>query len=326
MLDYKNFFFKPTISIIITIYNGERYLRECLNSIKNQTLKEIEIICVDDGSNDNSYNILKEYIEIDNRFTLMRKAHSNAGDARNMGLEKAKGEYLLFLDCDDYFNKNLCYSAYNKAKLFGADIVFFEYETLRDDDNKIQTKRIHLDSNILCNCTFSSKQMEKNLFQITAPCAWNKMFNGKFVKKNKLKFQSLSNTNDLYFTKTAISQAKRMVGLREVLVTYRINLKNSTQGKKDKSPLDFYEAYKKMKEFLIENGKYEKLKKSFIYDVISCTLWNYNTVSLVQSKDSIKKIFWDEGLRMFELDKFFENNNEIDEVCDNFKEIFLNKK
>ena len=95
MLDYKNFFFKPKISIIITIYNGERYLRECFNSIKNQTLKEIEIICVDDGSNDNSYNILKEYIEIDNRFTLMRKAHSNAGDARNMGLGKAKGIFRL---------------------------------------------------------------------------------------------------------------------------------------------------------------------------------------------------------------------------------------
>ena len=66
-----------------------------------------------------------------------------------------------FLDCDDYFNKNLCHSAYNKAKLFEADIVFLEYEALRDDDNKKQTKRIHLDSNILCNCTFSSKQMEK---------------------------------------------------------------------------------------------------------------------------------------------------------------------
>ena len=322
----KEFKEKPKVSIIVTIYNGEKYLRECLDSIKNQSLREIEIICVDDGSNDNSCNILKEYTEIDNRFMIIRKKHSNAGDARNVGLKMAHGEYLLFLDCDDYFNKDLCCNAYNKAKLFEADIVFFEYETLMEVDNKKQIKRIPLDSNILCNCTFSSKQVQKNLFQITAPCAWTKMFNRKFVKKNKLKFQSLSNTNDLYFTKTAITQANRMVGLKEVLVTYRINLKNSTQGKKDKSPLDFYHAYKQMKKFLMERGKYETFKKSFIYDIISCTLWNYNTVNLSQSRESIKQIFREEGIAFFEIDKFFENSTEIDEVCKNFQEIFFNKK
>ncbi|MBP3502936.1 MAG: glycosyltransferase family 2 protein [Clostridia bacterium] len=326
MFDYniiKKIKTRPKVSIIITVYNGEKYLRECLESIKGQTLSEIEIICVDDGSTDNSYNILKEYKKNDSRFKVIKKEHSNAGDSRNFGLKNANGKYLLFLDCDDYFSKDLCNDTYNKAKLFDADIVFFEYETLMDDGNKKELKKIPLDSNILCNCTFGAEQLQDRLFQITAPCAWTKLFNRKFVIKNGLKFQSLGNTNDLFFTKTAITQAKRMVGLKKVLVTYRTNLKNSTQGKKDKSPLDFYDAYKQIRSFLIEKGIYENLKESFICDVISCAVWNYNTVKLEKSKEAIKEIFNKEGIKLFEIDKLFEKNNEIDEVYKKFKELFI---
>ena len=86
---------RPKVSIIITVYNGEKYLRECLDSIKGQTLSEIEIICVDDGSIDKSYNILKEYAKNDSRFKVIKKEHSNAGDSRNLGLKNANGKYLI---------------------------------------------------------------------------------------------------------------------------------------------------------------------------------------------------------------------------------------
>ena len=188
MLDYniiKKIKTRPKISIIITVYNGEKYLIECLESIKAQTLSEIEIICVDDGSIDNSYNILEKYAKKDDRFKVIKKEHSNAGDSRNLGIKNARGKYLLFLDCDDYFNKDLCKDTYNKAKLFDADIVFFEYETLVDDGNKKELEKIPLDSNILCDCTFSAKQIQDKLFQITAPCAWSKLF--KISKSKKYK-------------------------------------------------------------------------------------------------------------------------------------------
>ena len=99
--------YTPKVSVIIPVYNVEQYLRECLNSVIKQTLKEIEIICVDDGSTDNSLDILKEYAEKDHRITIITQKNLHAGVARNAGLSIAKGEYLSFLDSDDFFELNL---------------------------------------------------------------------------------------------------------------------------------------------------------------------------------------------------------------------------
>ena len=95
--------YTPKVSVIIPVYNVEEYLRECLDSIVKQTLREIEIICVDDGSTDNSLEILKEYAKKDNRITVITQKNLHAGVARNAGLAVAKGEYLSFLDSDDFF-------------------------------------------------------------------------------------------------------------------------------------------------------------------------------------------------------------------------------
>lgn len=94
----------PKISIIIPVYNAEKYLYDCLDSLINQTLKNTEIICIDDGSTDNSYEILCEYAAKDNRFIILQQENKGAGAARNKGMEIAKGEFLAFLDADDFLN------------------------------------------------------------------------------------------------------------------------------------------------------------------------------------------------------------------------------
>ena len=93
---------KPTVSIIIPIYNKEKYLNNCISSIKNQSLKDIEVICVDDGSTDNSLSTLKSYTSDDSRFKIIKQENRGPGLARNVGLENATGEYVLFLDADDW--------------------------------------------------------------------------------------------------------------------------------------------------------------------------------------------------------------------------------
>ena len=107
----------PKISIIIPVYNAENYLRECLDSIINQTLKEIEVICIEDGSSDSSVTILYDYQHRDERITIINQLNSGSGNARNKGIERAKGEFIAFMDSDDYYTtKNTLAKMYNKAK------------------------------------------------------------------------------------------------------------------------------------------------------------------------------------------------------------------
>ena len=97
----------PKISVIIPVYNAEKYLRVCLDSVVNQTLEDIEIICVNDGSTDKSSNILKEYAEKDGRIIILTQKNQGAAIARNKGISVAKGEYLSLLDCDDFFELDM---------------------------------------------------------------------------------------------------------------------------------------------------------------------------------------------------------------------------
>ena len=115
----------PKVSVIIPVYNVEAYLRQCLDSVVNQTLRDIEIICVDDGSTDGSRAILEEYSEKDSRFKVIKQNHSNAGACRNAAMAIAKGEYLGFVDADDFCDLTLFEKAYTKAKSDDADVVIW---------------------------------------------------------------------------------------------------------------------------------------------------------------------------------------------------------
>ena len=112
------------VSVIIPVYNVELYLRECLDSIVNQTLKEIEIICIDDCSTDNSYSILEEYSKKDVRFRILKNiSNIGSGPTRNIGIREAKGQYISFIDSDDYISNNYLNDLYNTAIKYNSDIV-----------------------------------------------------------------------------------------------------------------------------------------------------------------------------------------------------------
>ena len=117
---------EPKISIIIPVYNVEKYLRECLDSCVNQTLEDIEIICVDDCSTDNSYKILEEYQQKDSRIRIFQQEENKKqGAARNKGMEFATGEYVWFVDSDDYIDTKACQILYDAIKEFNVDMLCF---------------------------------------------------------------------------------------------------------------------------------------------------------------------------------------------------------
>ena len=148
---------QPKVSIIVPIYNVEEYLVKCLDSLVNQTLKEIEIICINDGSTDNSLEILKAYAQKDDRITVINKKNSGVSDARNTGLEMANGEYVMFVDSDDYLEIQTCQSIYEKIKKDNSNLLIFNY-FLVTQETKHRAKEL---DNILTD-KFTFKQCPDN--------------------------------------------------------------------------------------------------------------------------------------------------------------------
>ena len=172
---------KPKVSIIIPIYNHEKYLRECLDSVINQTMNDIEIICVNDGSTDGSLDILKEYANNDNRLKIVDKKNTGLGPSRNVGLDYISGEYVMFLDSDDMLRNNACEVAYGKIKESNSDILSFGWNVFTDTNNPVY-KKISKDYKLVDkNISFMNKDWEKAL-NTDHPYSVNKIYKTDFLK------------------------------------------------------------------------------------------------------------------------------------------------
>ena len=192
---------KPKVSIVIPVYNAEKYLKQCLNSIISQTYHNIEIICIDDGSNDNSLNILKRYAEDDNRFIVLKQQNQGAAVARNEGIKRAAGKYIIFLDSDDYFSIDLIDKNLNKAEKFNTDITIFKAVTFESETGKTRILNDEIDKfKAYFNKTFSITDIPNNIFNSFLLVPWNKFYRTDFIKKNGLYFQNIKRSNDIYFT------------------------------------------------------------------------------------------------------------------------------
>lgn len=286
----------PKVSVIIPVYNAEKYLRQCLDSVIGQTLQEIEIICIDDGSTDRSLAILHEYENADSRITVLTQENGYAGVARNYGMSVAKGEYLSFLDSDDYFEPSLLEKTYQQAKRIDADIVMCGAKRYHQKTGKTENMPWALDMNYLpTKQPFSRKDIPYNIFQITTSAPWSKLFKRAFIQAAEIQFQDTRNSNDLYFTAAALALADKIGYVNEPLVYYRVGQSNTIQLQKDQSPKDFYKALCAVREKLQEQGLYLDLKESFLKSVVSHCDHNFKTISLdalsLEERDEIMQEF-----------------------------------
>ena len=296
--------YMPKVSVVMPVYNVEEYLREALDGVRNQSLKEIEIICVDDGSTDNSLEILKEYAQKDNRITVIRQNNLHAGVARNAGLAVARGEYLSFLDSDDIFEPTLLEETYKLAQKEESEIVFYQYTRYNNETKEKETvggiNRRFSDDVVY---TVSTEDLKENLFTTCNPMPWNKLIKRDFVVKENLHYQNLPASNDVCFSLTTIACAKKITLYYKSLVCYRYNRSNSLKNTRDKNPLNFYEAYKGIYNTLQEKGLYEKYKKTFLTSLISSSLWTMNNTE--KARDKVKNFIKEEI-----IPKFIQNNEE----------------
>ena len=270
------------VSVIIPVFNVEKYLDKCLESLVNQTLKEIEIICVDDGSTDNSMQILKKYESEYSNVIVVSQENAGAGAARNNGLRIAKGEYLSFLDSDDFFEVNMLEEAYEKAVADKADMVVFKSDQYYEDSDEFKQVTWTLRyKKIPPYMPFARRQMTDNVFKVFVGWAWDKLFRTEFVKEHNLLFQEQRTSNDMLFVFAATVLAKRITVVPEdkVLAHQRRNNSSSLSNTREKSWQCFYNALNALKKRLEDEGIFEELEQDYVNYALHFSLWNLNTLA-----------------------------------------------
>lgn len=268
------------VSVIIPVYNVEPYLKQCMDSVVGQTLKDIEIICVDDGSTDDSLNILKEYAAEDSRVQIIQQQNAGAGAARNNGMRHATGKYLSFLDSDDFFEPRMLERAYDLAEKDQADFVAYKSDQYHTEKNQfVPVNWVVRENEIPPYHPFNHRQMTGNVFKVFVGWAWDKLFLREFVDKYNLTFQEQRTSNDMLFVFSAVALAKKISVVPAVLAHQRRDAKDSLSKTRENSWDCFYHALTALRDKLKEEGLYEELEKDYINYALHFSLWNYNTLS-----------------------------------------------
>ena len=258
----------PKVSIVIPVFNSENLLKDCLISVQNQTLIDIEIICIDDGSTDNSYNILEDFSENDDRFKVFHQENSGAGFSRNVALEKSNGEFILFLDSDDWIEKDTCEKLYNQATNLNSDLVLFDAVRHLPDNQSMDL--IHFLRNG-SNKDFSSLVFDYELVKDKVLNAyfgviWSKFYKKSFILENNIKFPNHKLYNDVEFHVKSMLLARRISYFPKIFYHYNRIGQDSLQTLYVSSDeaIVFYDVVCGVKEFLLENGFFEEFKSEFI--------------------------------------------------------------
>lgn len=279
------------VSVIIPVYNAEKYLRQCLDSIVGQTLTQIEILCVDDGSTDGSAKLLEEYRKRDQRVRVITQKNAGAGVARNRGLNEARGEYLSFLDADDFFEADMLRATYEKAKAAQAQIVVFGSDQYRNDSQSFNSIEWTIRKSALPPYRpMSHRTFTENVFKVFVGWAWDKLFEREFVQNYRLRFQEQRTSNDLLFVFSAVVLAERIEVEERILAHQRRDNPDSLSNTREKSWDCFYHALLALRENLKSYGLYRELEQDFINYALHFSLWNLETLKGEKRKCLYQKI------------------------------------
>ena len=247
------------ISVIIPVYNVEKYLRQCLDSVLAQTTTDIEIILVDDGSTDTSIAIMDEYAGRDSRIQIIHRKRSNAGACRNVGLHAAQGEYLSFLDSDDVFSPYLLEVLLDGMMRFDADVSCCRYIEFIDGEELpvLSTNKDLRWNDITLDCPGRAD------FDAATSCTWNKLYRRKYIEDAAIEYVEQPTTNDATFVWAAVANASKVVSTDAALVAYRRRT-NSIQDKKSSHPECDIIANIRFSEEMKRLGVFER--RPWIYD------------------------------------------------------------
>lgn len=298
------------VSVIIPVYNAAKHLEECIRSVCAQTLENIEIICVDDSSTDDSLAILNQLANEDRRIVVLTQANAGAGAARNHGLRLAQGKYLSFLDADDFFDPQMLEKAFHKAEAEQAELVVFKADFYNEKLHTFSPCVYGVRESMLPeHRPFAGVEIEKDIFKVVVGWAWDKLFLTDFVRENGLHFQEQRTSNDLLFVFAALAKAQRITTLPETLAHQRRHAGGTLSVTREKSWMCFYDALIGLRDQLKAWGLYERFEQDYINYALHFSLWNLNTLSDPTKKklyNQLRKEWFKElGIVDYPKEKFY---------------------
>lgn len=245
---------QPKISVIIPVYNAEKYIARCLTSVLGQTLTAIEVIVVNDGSTDNSYKIIQQFAQTDNRIKIFTISNSGPSSARNMGLSKARGDYIGFVDADDFIEKTMFESLFDAASKSQSELTICNIKII--DENKNNTIRLNLKNEVQIIDKGVNSLIEDLLDFKYDYANWNKLYVNQIIQNKHIKFDTkITLGEDLLFNLMYALHVRKLAVINEPLYSYNINI----------SSLYSTKAFKQFFEFT---------KLSIIFDSY-CTSYNH---------------------------------------------------
>jgi|GEM_PF-2254746 len=281
------------ISIIIPVKNTEEsYLTTCFNSILSQSLKDIEVLIIDNGSDEPTLNILKDYENKYDFIKLFIEPNGRQGKARNLGIKHAQGEYIAFLDSDDWLSPNACEVLYDIAQKDNLDILKTNYYVYEQPAQKTGYERL-LNNNCNYGNVHNIKTMREILYGI--PFIWNGLYKTRFLKDNNIQFnESYVNEDHLFIWQTSIlAERFKLVGNAEI--HYR-KYPTSTSKCIYNNATDIIEIFKLIEQFLEEKDIYDDYKDIFLYRRLTTYTYMYRYLE----DDKLKAMYFNEMLKTLE--------------------------
>ena len=270
------------VSVLVPIYNVEEFLGECLDSLVNQTLKEIEIICINDGSTDSSLKIIKDYAKRDDRIVIIDKKNSGYGGSMNKGLEKATGEYIGIVESDDFIDRDAFEIMYKTASRNKVEVLksnYYDYFGEFGDDMGGSSLFLPDETEHVVN-----PRINRNIF-LQQPSIWAAIYSNNFIKKNGIKFLPSPGASyqDLGFNFKVWASATRAYFMERSFLHYRNDNSNSSVKSSGKifAVKDEYEGIKK---FLEDKNCFDELKEEYYTCRISSYIWNLDRLTYRAAK------------------------------------------
>lgn len=251
----------PEVSVIIPVYNGEKYLKECLDSVLAQTMSDIEAICINDGSTDDSLKILQEYQNKDRRIKIINQSNQGQAVARNRAFAAAEGRYIGYVDCDDWIPKDFYEKLYNAAEKTDADIAGCNIISVKENETKhmlkLKKQKVYQ--------TTPDKYKAFNVPKLNY--IWNKIYRRDFMQKHHIFFPEGMFFEDILFTHQALDCCAKAVTVPDTVYFYRqnpdstVNTMNETKERQFKQALIDAQNYVCEKQIKIDLSKYPRISK-----------------------------------------------------------------
>lgn len=272
---------KPVISVIVPVWNVEKYLSQCLDSILCQTFSNFELICVNDGSTDNSRKILEKYQLSDSRIKIVNKKNGGLSSARNAGMKVAQGDFYSFIDSDDWVAPDMLEKLYDNISKFNSDIAFCKVHQFNEAENKIDDSNPYytLDyfDETFDNRAFSYKDTKPFIMDVCVT-AWNKLYRKSFIDKCNAWFPEGLIFEDGPFFFSIFFKAERISLVRDFLYYYRINRKGSIIDKAGKKFLNLIDVINIMYEKASSADDFEDFKYDFYKKKVEDVVYRYENL------------------------------------------------